>query len=60
MPAWRSSTRRWTCGCVMPPPVLRRPGRVWQLHEALCGARPASRLWQACVGDVFEKSQPPW
>eukprot|EP00959_Pyramimonas_sp_CCMP1952_P373182 7815210-Pyramimonas_sp.AAC.1 len=46
--------------CVMPPPGPRRPGRVWQLHKALYGTRPASRLWQACVGDVFEKSQLPW
>eukprot|EP00959_Pyramimonas_sp_CCMP1952_P386675 8103972-Pyramimonas_sp.AAC.1 len=45
--------------CVMPPLGLRRPGRVWQLHEALRGRRPASRSRQACVGDVFEKSQPP-
>eukprot|EP00959_Pyramimonas_sp_CCMP1952_P414060 8675012-Pyramimonas_sp.AAC.1 len=33
--------------CVMPPPGLRRPGRVLQLHKALCGTRPASRLWQS-------------
>eukprot|EP00959_Pyramimonas_sp_CCMP1952_P032368 679446-Pyramimonas_sp.AAC.1 len=46
--------------CVMPPLGLRRPGRVWQLREALYGPGPASRLWQACVGDVFENCQPPW
>eukprot|EP00959_Pyramimonas_sp_CCMP1952_P340564 7133153-Pyramimonas_sp.AAC.1 len=26
----------------MPPPGLRRRGRVWHLHKALYGARPAS------------------
>eukprot|EP00959_Pyramimonas_sp_CCMP1952_P433697 9081719-Pyramimonas_sp.AAC.1 len=43
----------------MPPPGLRRPGRSWQLHQALYGTRPASRFWQVCVGDVFGESQPP-
>ena len=46
--------------CVVPPAGLRRPGRVWQLRKAVYGTRPASRLWQAFVSDVFEKSHPPW
>eukprot|EP00974_Lingulodinium_polyedra_P021919 2116020-Lingulodinium_polyedra.AAC.1 len=46
--------------CVIPPPGLRRLGFLWQLLKALYGTRPASRLWQAYIGEMFEKAQPPW
>ena len=59
--SWRSSTHGWANGCfAVPPPVLRRPGRVWQLVKALYGTRPASKLWQAHIGEMFENAIPPW
>lgn len=30
---------------VVPPPDLRRPGRLWRLMKALNGKREASKLW---------------
>jgi hypothetical protein len=38
---------------VMPPPGLRKPGRVWQLRKALYGTRRASQLWQEYLANMF-------